>query len=611
MSDKSEHELQMSDQSKLAYEGVDPEDAGKYLDLEYADEDVRRAMNVEDIPELDVTDQVLRNDTDSPKSWLQYNKGLEQQGYTPASTITPENVDSLRREYTLDGLTPSIRSNPTIVPSDPPVLYFTESNLTVHALNARTGEEYWSFQPELASSPGGLQGWNTGVSVYRDKVYFATWDPDIVALDRYTGEPQWRTHMVTEEQQEAAQSDAISCTQTPTVYDGKVFVGQSGDFGGYGAVNAFDAETGDIAWHGKTLDREEWIGDSWHFGANCAWRSATIDPESNTVLWAVGNSNPMMNPIPRPGPNPYSNSVIAFDLQSGDLRWANQYLPGGVWDYDAHTTPFVFDMKVNGEERRVVAHDGKVGWTYIWDVETGQLLERTLPWVKQDHSAFGDGERSFLALPPAAPPDASDDLNKGDDPVTGIGDEEAPAGYPYNRQPMWPGISGGTEWPADAYSRKTGLRYIGTNHMAQDIHYWPDWQYDSESIYNLIGGEWYPPEELGDSIEHYTSVAAVDPASGEVVWKTKLEDLPPSTPHQGGFAGGTTATGGNVVFHGSSAGYLVAFDAESGERLWRDNLGGAVTGRVTSHPVVWEDPGAGKAYVSITANNKLVTYSLS
>lgn len=610
MSEQSDHDLRLSDQSELAYEGIDPEDAGKHLTLDLPDSNVRRAMNVEDVPELAVTDEMLRKDGDSPNSWLQYNKGLGQQGYTPAETITPENVGSLERAYTLDGLTPSIRSNPIVVPSDPPVLYFTESDLTVHALDARTGEEFWSFQPKLADSPGGLQGWNTGVAAYGDKVYLATWDPDLVALNRYTGKQQWRTHMVTEKQQEAAQSDAISCTQTPTVYDGKVFVGQSGDFGGYGAVNAFDAETGEVAWHGKTLDREKWIGDSWHFGSNCAWRSAAIDPESETVVWAVGNSNPMMNPTPRPGPNPHSNSIMAFDLTNGDLKWANQYLPGGVWDYDAHTSPAIFEMKVDGEKRTVVSHDGKDAWTYVFDLETGQLLERTRPFARQDHSAFGEANRSFLALPPAAPPETPDDLLKGDDPVTDLGPQEAPAGYPYNRKPMWPGISGGTEWPADAYSRKTGLRYVGANHMAQDVHYWPGWKYDSESIYNLIGGEWYPPEELGDGIEHWTSVTAVDPASGEVVWKTKLEDLPPTTPHQGGFAGGTTATGGNVVFHGSSAGYLVAFDAESGDRLWRDNVGGHVTGRVTSSPVVWEDPQDGNAYVGVTANDKLVVYSL-
>lgn len=225
----------------------------------------------------------------------------------------------------------------------------------------------------------------------------------------------------------------ISVTRAPVVYDGKIFVGQTGDFGGWTVMSAIDAESGESVWHQRTSPLEQWVEDAWRYSSTAPWLSPSIDPEPDTVFWSIGNPNPWFFPSARPGPNKYADSVIALDVESGKMKWVNQILPHDVWDYDNHMSPAVFDMEVERtvhlfdrikddlreagiedlgavreameaqfddltvevtEERRVVSTDFKTGHTYVFDVETGRLIERSNAWAKQEHE-WAD---SFLSL---------------------------------------------------------------------------------------------------------------------------------------------------------------------------------------------------------------------
>lgn len=553
---------------------IEPEEQGEYIDSgPYADTSkVERLDAAQEPPRQPVTDEMLHADVERADSWLHYNKGYEQTGFAPAEQITADNVGSLTRKYAVETEDGELRTNPLVVPTDPPVMYFTENNVTVHAVNARTGEEYWTYSPRLPDDPGGIQGYHRGVAVWGDNVYATTPTSEIIALDRYTGGRKWQVSALTPEQQEITKPERISITQTPVVYDGMLYTGQSGDYGGWTAIVALDAETGEIQWDYRTAPKSEWIGDSWQFASSAAWMSPALDPESETVVWSVGNPDPMLNAAVRPGPNKHSDSVMAFDAKSGDVKWSNQIMPSEVWDYDVHTTPTIFDMQVGDETRRVVSTDYKAGWVYVMDLETGQLLRRSQPFVKQEHS-WSD---SFLALPP-----------KGEE----------------NASTMWPAVHGATEWPPDAYSPQTGMRYIGSNFAAHDVHYDPDWQYNADgSIEVAIGGEYGVPDET----DHRVAVSAVDMQTGDVVWQSELDDVSADDPSTMIWTGGTTATAGNVVFHGSSGGHLYAFDAESGDQLWKEDLGG----RITPSPVVWTDPASGTQHVTVGAGGRMVTYAL-
>lgn len=289
-------------------------------------------------------------------------------------------------------------------------------------------------------------------------------------------------------------------------------------------------------------------------------------------MWGVGNPNPWFFGAARPGPNKYGDSVIALDVNSGDLKWDHQILPHDVWDYDATTIPIVFDMEVGDETRRVVSLDHKTGWTYVIDVETGRLLERSEAWAKQEH----EWDQTFLSLPP-------------------LGKE--------NAGNMWPSVWGGTEWPPDAYSPTTGLRYIGVNNAPTAMWRADNWSYNEENPKKAVGGG----TQKVKGGDHSAEVAAMNPDSGDVVWTHTLEHVKSNWPAARLYAGGTTATAGNVVFHGSSSGYLKALSAESGELLWESKT----DRRIFTSPVVWEDPAEDTAYVSVFADEKFYTYSLS
>ncbi|WP_135828410.1 outer membrane protein assembly factor BamB family protein [Halorussus halobius] len=527
----------------------------------------------EPMPRMAVTTELLRDDADRRDSWLVYDKGLGQRGYTPADQLDADTVSSLERQYTIPTDSAGIETNPVIVPSDPPVMYYTTSNLAVVAADARTGEKYWQFKYALPGDNAGQTGRNRGVAVWQDKVFFATTDTYLVALNRYTGEKEWETLMLTDEQlEEMDQPRRMSISQAPVAYDGQVHVGMSGDFGGWCVASAVDAESGAVDWRVNLAPKDEWVGDSWRFASNAPWMSPAIDPETSNVFYAVGNPCPMMNGIVRPGPNKHSNSIVAIDLDSGELEWASQQLPHELWDYDSHDTPTVFDLEVDGETRRAVSTDQKAGWTYVYDAETGRLLERTAAWSRQDHEWADD----FLALPPR-------------------GEENAGT--------CWPGTIGATEWPPCAYDPDTGLRYVAAVDAAQRVSYDPDWEYDTEGDISLAeGGSRLASEDTS----HTAFVQAVDPATGDLAWRTELPDVDPSWSHWRIWPGGTTATGGGVVFVPSSGGHVYALDAGTGERIWSADTD---ADRITPAPVVWDDPSEGTQYVAVAADDEITVWS--
>lgn len=547
---------------------------------------------VQEAPGSDVSDELLIEDFERADSWLHYNKGLEQNGFSPADQLTPDNVDDLEPAWTYETESGGLEVNPIVVPGDPPVMYISTTNQHVVALNARTGEPYWEYAYGDADSSA-----NRGVAVWQDKVYLGASSVEIVALDRYTGEQQWASSFYSEQQLEEMgdwREDAIGHTAAPFVYDGKIFVGQSGDSGAWTVLSALDAENGDLLWQRDTAPRDEWVGETWRYSSTAAWMSPIVDAESDTVLFPVGQPDPQHGVTNRPGPNRDSDSIVAVDPNSGEKKWVHQILPHDLWDYDVCTTPSVIDVTVGGEDRRAVLSNHKSGWSFLIDIESGELLERSEPWpgMRQDH--WGEG---FLLLPPfnSTPQEDSEEVE--------------------NQEIFWPSAAGATEWPPDAYSRLTGLQYIGVTEGASTIYHNPDWEYDPErdAKITLRAGDhiYLPPEDLGEwsdgmyAGQEYTSgIAAMDPATGDSVWYQEIGRYDDRSAF-GVWPGGATATAGNLVFIGGADGELIGYDSETGDEVWRDET----ELRITASPVVWDDPGAGAELVSVANSESIHTYA--
>ena len=202
------------------------------------------------------------------------------------------------------------------------------------AVNAVTGDLIWRYVRELPEDQVQMHPTNRGVALYDDLVLMATADCYVVALDAKTGEVVWETLVEDYE-------SGYYMTLAPLVASGKVMVGVSGgEFGIRGFVEALDAKTGEKVWKTYTIPApgepgsETWIGDSWKTGGVPVWITGSYDKETNLSYWGTGNGGPWMGDT-RAGDNLYATSVIAIDVQTGQIRGHHQY----HWNCLLYTSP--------------------------------------------------------------------------------------------------------------------------------------------------------------------------------------------------------------------------------------------------------------------------------
>ena len=513
------------------------------------EESVLDQHDTDRIPEVDVDQEMLSNSGDDPEAWLMYGGNYEQHRHTTADVITPENVSDLELEYEMSvGAGSSMEGTPIVVPGDPPVMYQTNGPNHLKAIDAREGEVLWSF---TYSPPRGVllccDDNNRGAAVHGDTVYMTTLDSGVIALDRYTGEEMWHTHT-------ADYEVGYSATWAPVVHDGHVITGSAG--GEYGVVGfhaALDAESGEMAWKTDTLMPDEWVGDSWENGCGTSWMTPTIDEERGWLYAPVGNPGPDFDGTVRPGPNAPTCGTIARNLENGETEWYFQESPHDIWDYDsAAPRVLIRDQDVGDGATDTVFNFGKTGWGYTLDADEGSLYERTEEGVQHLNM--------WRMIP-----HISED----------------------RRVPFVPGAQGGTDWQPPAYNPETGLVYGVMQNAPQDL-FWRFEEYEVGEAYWGGGLDDPPAEPPEDWNGQTSSVVAFDPTTGERVWREWIE-----SEHYiwGGLM--TTATG--LTFTGTQNGAFVAYDGESGDRLWEFEFDVPIS----ASPMSWYDPGEGKQYVAV------------
>jgi len=511
------------------------------------------------IPELDVTEEMLLDAGDDPESWLMYGHGYSQQRFTTADVIGPDNVGDLSLEYTVETEeTGQLEGTPVVVPSDPPIMYQTNGPGVLRAINARSGEVIWTYRyapdennPDQRAAIFCCGSNNRGVAVRGDMLYMTTLDASIVAIDRYTGEQQWWHNS-------APTGQGYSATWAPVVYEGSILNGSAGgEYGVRGFIESVDAESGEREWRTWMTPRSEWIGDAWRNGAATNWMTITVDPDADTLYANIGNPGPDVNGAVRPGPNVYSDSVVALDTDSGDVEWYFQEVPHDWWDWDASTPPIVFEDEVDGEQRKLVTHPGKTGWNYLLDAGDGKLYERSREFCQH---------LNMWALP-----------------------QETYEDTPW----IMPSADGGSEWNPMSYSRVTGNIHVKAMNYPS-LFQWDEvdeWEYPQ----TYLGGGFtvYPAmDDPGPAPDGWDGqpayFSAVDPVSGEVVWQDTWDSLS---------MGGSMSTATGLTFTGNGAGEFIAYDSETGERLWQHQFEASVN----ASPMSWYDPVVGKQYVAVQA----------
>jgi PQQ-dependent dehydrogenase (methanol/ethanol family) len=375
-----------------------------------------------------------------PGDWLTYNGNDSGNRYSPLEQIRASNVSSLHLKWVFPIPYFGLETTPIAASG---VLYVTGPN-QVFALDAVTGNPLWHYS--RPPSPGlvgdASLGTNRGVAILRDKVYFVTDNARLLALDRATGKPVWEVPLAPDM---PGEHHTYGGTVAPLIVGDMVIAGVAGgDHGMRGFIAAFHTGTGELAWRRWTVPRrgepgiETWQGKEPLLGGGSTWLTGSYDASSGTLYWATGNPWPDSDDRDRPGDNLFTDSVLALDARTGDLKWHYQFTPHDLKDRDATEPNVLVDAVYKGRPSKLLLHADRNGFFYVLDRTTGKVLLakpflRRVDWAK----SIGEDGRPVVVDPRGCPSDAANWDSTAYSPLTGlyyfIALEECtgkPTGYP-------------------------------------------------------------------------------------------------------------------------------------------------------------------------------------
>jgi alcohol dehydrogenase (cytochrome c) len=484
---------------------------------------------------VEVSYEELLDAARHPDQWLTYSGSYTGQHFSSLQQINHQTIDGLRPRWIHQMRSlQAVESNLLVVDG---VMFLTGPANGVIALDAGTGEPLWAFRrPILDDIQLCCGAVNRGVAILGKRVYHATLDGHLIALDAASGRPVWDVQV-------ADPAAGYSLTGAPLAVKDKIILGVGGgDTGARGFVDAYDAETGKRVWRFETIPgpgekgHETWENDAWETGGGATWMTGSFDPDLNLLYWGVGNPAPGFDGEYRPGDNLYTCSVIALDPDTGQLKWHYQFTPHDTNDWDAATVPVLADLEYGGEIRKLMLSANRNCFYYILDRETGQFLQAT-QYCEQNWNDGFTPEGRPIRRPKTHPT------------TEGV----------LIRPSSW----GGANWWGPAFSPRTGLYYVTFQHRDHML-----WQSPAElNLQHMFkGGGW---DRRVPGSPAYTGVRAIKAATGEVVWQKIFGDQTP------GMAG-ILVTAGDLVFTASGSGVLFALDARTGEDIWEMRLGGRV-----------------------------------
>jgi alcohol dehydrogenase (cytochrome c) len=506
-----------------------------------------------------VTDDMLLNADKDASNWLHYGRDYETTRYSPLASINQGNIKKLKAVWNLSfGVLDGQDSQAVVVNGN---VYVTSSYNKVWSVDGATGKVNWKYEREL---PGDVfpklccDVVNRGVAVYKNKVYLATLDAHIVALDNATGKVVWDKKI-------GDYTYAETFTIMPMALRGKIIFGTAGaEYGVRGWIAAIDADTGAPVWKTYTIPgpgepgNETWAGESWKYGGGSAWITGSYDKATNTLFWPVGNPGPDFDRHVRLGDNLFTNSNLVMDPDTGKIKSYFNYTPNDPYDYDGVNEMILVDLG----GKKMWLHGSRNGHLYAIDrentIKTKYGNENKCIWV----TAM---QRVNWTKPITPANNCKPIYNWPEKDVV----------YDKLTTDIAPSLDGGKEWHPMAYSKRTKMVYVPVYDFAMDLQAKKmEWK----------RGEWY----LGAKVLNFNAgagaVKAFDAATGKLVWAKSMSY--PAT-------GGMLATGGGLVFYGDPEGFFNAVNDETGEQLWSFNIGTGIYGNPTSYTV------GGKQYVSI------------
>ncbi|MEX0618017.1 MAG: PQQ-binding-like beta-propeller repeat protein [Pseudohongiellaceae bacterium] len=497
-----------------------------------------------------VTDSMLRDP--DPSDWPMIRRDYLAHSYSPLDQINTDNVGNLKLEWVWSMHDGSSEPAPLVYGG---VIYLINTSNIIQALDAKTGELIW----EHHAGPANRQDMRN-IAIYNDKIIHATTDSRLVALDARTGEPMWETVI-------ADSSQGFVNSSGPIVADGKIIQGQAGcaryiEENCY--LTAHDANTGELLWRFNTIAQSDdpggntWgeLDDVFRAGGE-TWITGSYDPELNLTYWGTAQAKPWV-PVSRHmsihDAGLYTNATIAVDVETGELDWFFQHVPGEALDLDE-----VFErVLVDRGDQRLVLSLGKHGILWKNDRVTGEFLGFT-------ETVF---QNIFTHI----------------DPVTGVVTyrDDIINAQLNEWTSACPSSTGGKDWHSMTYHEPTGTIVAPLSQTCLE-------NAAREVSLELGGGGLAASRrffEMPGSDGNMGKLGAYNVDTLEEVW---------SYEQRASFHTGTVSTAGNLVFAGDLDRRFRAFDVRNGEILWETRLGTSVQG----HPIVFAVDG--KQYIGVNA----------
>ena len=480
--------------------------------------------------------------------WAMVGRTFDEQHFSPLTQINDHNVGRLGLAWYADIATErGMEGTPLEIGG---VLYNVQPWNIVTAYEATSGKVLWTFDPHVPTKYGRMACCDIvsrGLAAANGKIYVATLDGRLIALDAASGKPVWSVLTVDN-------SKNYTITGAPRVYDGKVLIGNGGaEMGVRGYVTAYDAETGRQAWRFYTVPGDPskgfenkamemaartWTGEWWKAGGGgTVWDSMAYDPALHMVYIGVGNGSPWAQIFRSPGggDNLFLASIVALDVRTGEYEWHYQTVPGEEWDYTATQQMILADLPIGGKVRKVIMQAPKNGFFYVLDRRTGELMSA----------------RATVPINWAS----------GIDMKTG-----RPIGNPavrYGKVPVMvsPGAGGAHNFNAMAYSPKTGLVYLPVSETYMAYAAADSFDPAHPGLGTSFAGYDAERKRIAEYADAHSRqwLSARDPVTQKEVWRT---------PDERKGSGGVLVTAGNLVFEGKIGTTFAAYRADTGRKIW-------------------------------------------